>query len=476
MSLNINAKIPFQSGLSLGSIVKGDVIQKMEDYAEVVAKTETVPQEIRTLEFELNRIKGKITQIEQKKNKTTAEKNLENVFKNQQKVIQAQKDKLDNQVQTFPALEFPSFSSMLTGLESPIDFNRSHIITQSRGFDSINFSSQYIDMSESDQRIEGKLDQSSSASSLSLNASGFFLSVKGTHSWSKAVMDRVYEIKKQGYASKILLISAFITTRHVRLFKDTVYDSRKLRVLLRIMKNSDPSKAQEQGITVEKDGSKSVNILTEAVMGGSFSAIVTYLKEDTSSQDAQHHLKHSASNSEIEGKAGLFLTVKGGYSNASQQTHESHHDEIHNQGNLHISIQFIAQGAIPQLAREKVMQEALRHQAQHLRKYESLGGQQQKQDNYAHQLQLQKVIYTAANAIQKTAVQQEAISVHTPSSVIGAYDDFCSNMIQDQECGVPIGFNYTVLSQQEIEEILGESADVNRSQLDKREIQEEALS
>jgi hypothetical protein len=272
-------------------------------------------------------------------------------------------------------------------------------------------------------------------------------------------MDRLAEIKNQGHASKVLIVSALVTTRHVRFFKNRHYDHNKLKTILNAMQSTQGEKElSDKGITLtEKD--KKIYILTEAVMGGSFSGIVTYLKKETSKGDAKHQAKHSSFSSSTEANV---IGIEASYNHAQQKANESHNNSIENRSNLNVTIEFIAQGAVPQLTREKVVREMMKYQDQNLRNYESSNSEKSDQSVQIRQAELQQSMYTTLNTLPKTSLQQEEISIHSPQSVLKAYDDFCQQIVEDSACGVPIGFNYAELTEKTIQELVKPSTQTDQ--------------
>jgi len=458
-------KIPFQPGLSLGSIVRGDVIEKMEVFGETSAKVEHVQKQLRDLEQGVESLRGKIRSIEQrmKKGEKEEQKSEDSVNQALKEVYESQIKACEDQIKKMPAvlravhqkpLELPFFTEITTSVETPIDFNTTLVATDSRGFDSTHYVSEYIDLTQSEEHIQDRMNERSSASQVSGSLGFSFFKASVSHSWSSAAMSRVADIKREGHASKILLINALVTTRHVRYLKNVTFDPRKLKNILELMNGSDnPEELIKKGISINSRGEKLVYLLTEAVMGGSFSAIVSFLKEDRSKRNVDDSANHSSSSTSISGKAsyGPWKGSLGG-EHSRQKADETHADHLENQGNINVSIEYIAQGSIPQLTREKVMREALKYQDPNLRTYQSSGSE--KESPSKRQEELQKSMYLTANEIQKTTSHQEEISIHTPSTIMKAYDDFCSQMVIDSDSGIPIGFNYSILTQREILEIL----------------------
>lgn len=446
MSVSLSAKIPFQPGLSLGSIVSGDVIEKMEKYVETLSKIENVQKKIRDLEQESKAIQEKITSIGLQQ-KSECNKLLLIFYGKQSELIKKKISDLPTELANIQDIELPSFPNISIGLETPIDFDVTEIATDSRGFDSVAYSSQYIDMQQTSQKIQDKMNQDSSSSSVSVGAKFFGISAGVSHTWSKGAMDRVAEIKNQGYASKVMLINALVTTRNVRFLKNRSFDVVKLKNILDAMSvNEDELK--KCGITVF-NGKKCIYLLTEAVMGGSFSAIITYLKTDLTKRDVKDKSNHSSSSTSVDaGGSILGFGADVSYKNSRQKAGESHDDNIDNRGSLNINIEFISQGAIPQMARDTVVRETLKFQNQNLRKYHSSGSEESGKSTYARQAELQKAAYDTINTVQQTKVEREEIFIHSPNTVLKAYDDFCSEITNDSSAGIPIGFNYTRLTEE----------------------------
>ncbi|CAM0117709.1 hypothetical protein [Rhabdochlamydiaceae symbiont of Dictyostelium giganteum] len=485
MSTSLNAKIPFQPGLALGSVVRGDIIEKMEKYGQIQGKIERVQKELNILEQQAKAIDTKIEVIQQrtppvgKATLTPAEKLdacLMNVYQKQRSAILTQIDQIPKQIENIleENQELPIFSNISTAVESPFDFDKTTVDTEKRGFDTVTFSSQYVDTSESSQRTEDKMNQSSNASSANVGVSYGAFSANVSHSWSSAATNRVSQIKNTGYASKILVINALVTTRNVRLLKNRAYDPIKLKSILNAMKSyklSDQNSVDnaERNRQIEAlnnlginviNNNKQIYLLTEAVMGGSFSAIVTYLKQDKSNRDTEDKANTSSSSTDASASAKFWgIGVNGGYSNSNQKADESHSDSVHNRNDLNVSIEFIAQGIIPQFARETVVREVLKQQEQNVRKYESMGSDKTGKSASDRQVELQSAMYKSLNGLSNVVTQKEEVSINTPNTIMTAYDDFCGEITNDTFGGVPIGFNYAILTEKDIEQLLEAAKD-----------------
>lgn len=455
-------KIPFQPGLALGSIVNPDTIVKMETFAEQSEKMEAFEKQINALEDSHSATLAKIESLKTKGDKF---KSLVSFYGAQEAAINMKIEELIGKMgeaanAPFPPL--PTFPNFVSSLESPIDWKQSEVVTDPRGFDSVEYSSRYIDMEESAQKIQDDMNESSSSTSLNIALKTPFFKCAAGYSWSDASMQRVADIKNSGSSSKVLLINAMLTTRYVRHIKHREYNLEKLLVIYRAMQG-EGSQGQPKLSAIAEDpstGEKSIYILTEAVMGGSFTGIVNFLKKDTSHRELDNSSSQSsrAGNASVSGSKWFCSgTVGGAHSSASGK--ESQSDSVRNFGNLDVRIEFVAQGAIPKLVTESVIRDTMRHQDQNLRKYASTGSdkatskksQKAVEENVdARAQELQESSYDAANAIQQTTSLEEGIYVHTPNSLALAYSDYCERIVSDELAGIPIGFNYTKLTQSDI--------------------------
>lgn len=480
----MHAKIPFQPGLALGSIVRGDTIDAMNRYAEIAAKMEHIQKQIKANEQGLQELKAKMDSLERKmktaerrKAKPSAMDNvMMTVFKKQQEFFVAQLKNIPEQLKELEAqdMTMPMFTNFSSGLQSPIDVDRTVVGVDPRGFDGVTFNSQFISMKEDEQSMQDKIEQSSSSSQVSANISGggWFFKAKASmsHSWSSAAMNRVADIKNQGHASEVLVINAVVTSRNVRVLKQVAYDLRKLKQLQSLMSSGSEADLKKHGISTAASGEKAIYILTEAVMGGSFTGLVTFLDETSSSRahEANRRDTSASTTTSVE-----FSTpwVGGGasYSNANQNSKGSSSDQLRNAANMNVSVEFIAQGAIPQLSRDTVVRETLKYRDQNLQNFRSSGSESGSKSREARQSEMQEAMTKTLNSVAKTNTVSSAVSIHGPQSVSKAYDDFCGEITGDTSAGIPIGFNYTMLTDTDIKELIaeleGSAADATMSEI-----------
>ena len=204
------AKIPFQPGLALGSIINGKVLEEIEEFAKVKAKEETITQQMKGAENEIEILGEKIAA--KAASEKSSDKALVQLWRQQVEGIEATLKTLIEKLATLPTAS-PFFEGFQQGLESPIDMGRSKLQVQPRGFDSLQFSSQYIWMEDSTSAIVDKASHSSKANSVSVGGDAWIFKAQVAHTWSKATSDRLTEIKKEGKTEGVLVINAFTTTR-----------------------------------------------------------------------------------------------------------------------------------------------------------------------------------------------------------------------------------------------------------------------
>jgi len=114
-------------------------------------------------------------------------------------------------------------SKFQCNVESPIDWTRSKMVSQKRGFDTLNFNSTYVFSDEKGQKIDDMVDQLSGGASFG----SFFASLNVAGNISK----RVSTVSSSGKSEGTLIIGSFATTRYVRAFESLHFDTEKLRGL-----------------------------------------------------------------------------------------------------------------------------------------------------------------------------------------------------------------------------------------------------
>ena len=472
----VKAAIPFQPGLALGTIVKGDIIDKMEKYATLMAEQEALEEQVRNAEQTIQALETKITsrrtqnskapvRADPSKGKGDAETDPLIAIWNQQ--IDSTKDFLKaiaDKIASAGKGEIPLFTSFQQGVVSPVDMGASVVEIQPRAFDSMNFSSTYISMREESEVISDRITQSSSASSFSAGGGWFFASGSVSHARTDAVVRRVNEIRKEGRAEGVLIINAMVTTRNVRTITDLKYDLSKLEQIHGVMGKAEAKELTRYGITNGDDGEKCLYILTEAVLGGSFTALVTFLDESRMKRDVNMVQREESRSTSAQASGGfLFWRANAGGSHASASASRNEDDVLRSIAQTRVNIEFISQGALPQFNRQIIEREIMKHLDLNPSKYElskkdesdaaelAKGGQVAGMKRVMKMENAQVALLNTYKGLTATKEQQ---NIHTMESVMGAYENFAEQMTQDKECGVPVGFYYQVLTQSEIKKIL----------------------
>lgn len=238
------------------------------------------------------------------------------------------------------------------------------------------------------------------------------------------------------------------------------------------MQSSKSDDLERYGITIGDRHGKSIYILTEAVLGGSFTALVTF--HEGSNEGISRTV--DSSNTGLSGGFALDaltpggVTIGGGISGAKENKEIDEKKQLDSVRETKIDIEFISQGALPTFARDVVQQEILKHlnlnpssyaiSAKDSLEAEKLVQQTQEGDlaRARYQMKMQNAQVAIMNAFdglkEDQEQQKEQQNVHTMDSVMQAYESFASKITEDQECGVPVGFYYDILTQSDIEDLI----------------------
>ncbi|KIC72986.1 hypothetical protein DB42_CO00210 [Neochlamydia sp. EPS4] len=465
-----NGKIPFQPGLALGSVVRGETLIKMEEYAQKMANEETIIEQIKSAEQRIDMLK---TKIKARHDVAVQGESGDPLIACWEKQMGA----ATNFIKTLSAKlnsasgEIPIFENFYQGVESPIDMARSQMEVQPRGFDSLHYNSQYIDMRQELSKIHDRITHSSSASSVSASV-GWLMMVGGSASLagSSATSERLAQIKMEGIAEGVLVINAVATSRHVRCFTDLQYDKRKLQALLNAMNRNNNDELKKYGISKRADGTKEIYLLTEAVLGGSFTALVTFSNESrTDRKEDKFTHEHGISTAVRGGGNFVDWGISIGNSNAIQYGIQTESDILRSIVGTKVSIEIISQGAMPIFAREVVEREIMKHVDLNPSKFELSKKDEEDAEIMAtgkekekalavlqRRMKMENAQVAVMNTYRGLTSSKEKQNVHSTQSVMEAYENFVTQMTTDRDCGIPIGFNYQILTQKEIEEMLEE--------------------
>lgn len=457
-------QIPFQPGLALGSVVRGDTLIKMEQYADAIGERDTIIGQIESAEKRILALEAKIKAQKESKSGSTLIKCWNNEIAAINKLIENLVSQLDEK-----PMEIPNFGKFHQAVESPFDLEKSTMKVQTRGFDSLNYSSQYIDMKKDSSTIQDSVKHASSAGNVSASGGVWIFKANASYAWSEATSERLAEINREGHAEGVLMINAIMTTRHVRCFTEIQYNKEKLEMILDVMNNQEAGKEDLNrcGIAVREDGKKEIYVLSEAVLGGSFTALVTFLKEEKADRSLKKQVKESSKEAGAGVSAqgnlkGISLggSIGGSYSN--QKGDQSESDLLNNLASTRVTIEFSALGAMPMLSREIIEQEILKQLDLNPSKFELSQKEEAeveaiyKEEKDANEMsvislkrerKLQNAQLAVVNTYRGLTAMKEKQNIHTLQSVMSAYDNFALKMTEDSDCGIPIGFNYQVLSQ-----------------------------
>ncbi|BBI18277.1 hypothetical protein [Neochlamydia sp. S13] len=465
-----NGKIPFQPGLALGSVVRCDTLIKMEEYAQKMANEEAMMEQITSAEQRIEMLNAKIKARQYVVGQGNSRDPLITCWTSQKTAATNLIAALSVKLAKSESGEIPIFENFYQGVESPIDMARSQMEVQPRGFDSLHYSSQYIDMREELSEIHDRITHSSSATSASAGGGWLLFGGSASIAASNAASERLAQIKKEDIAEGVLVINALATTRHVRCFTDLQYDKRKLKIILDAMKSPDDAELNRYGISKRDNVTKEIYLLTEAVLGGSFTALVTFLNESKMNRRLDKYTNEREISTVARGGVKLLdWGVSAGYSNASQYGIQTEDDVLRNVAGTKVTIEIISQGAMPVFAREIIEREIMKHLDLNPSNFElskkdegdaeimAAGKEKEKaMVVYKRRMKMENAQVAVMNTYRGLTSTKEKQNIHSAQSVMEAYENFATQMTTDPDCGIPIGFNYQKLTEEEIKEILEE--------------------
>lgn len=471
------SKIPFQPGLAVGSIVRVEGLDAMQKYSEQVAELELFQQNIENAEKEITKLDEKIKNENSKGTKSIQQ--LITLWEQQKGVIDRSIKKMINNIAQTKFEDIPNFTGFHQAIESPIDFKNSTLETQLRGFDSVSFTSQYVMKETNESNIKDKMTRSSSANAVSTNVEGgwgpFSAKAGASQAWSDSAANRIRDINKGQDVEGVLVINATMTSRHVRCFSEVKYDLDKLRSLVNLMGTSNEEEKKRFGIST-LSGKPGILMLTEAVLGGSFTAFVTFLNTSNSQENSENKSKESNTSTSTEVSGGFkgLASVGVGVSTSRGKGEQSEDDVLKSIKNTRVNIEFVAQGAIPTLVRNTVVNEVLKHLNTDPVKYELTQQDQadldlelsskpgDKEKAVARRnLKQEKAAQSFLNTTRGLMSEKSEQKIHTIESVMAAYDNF-SEKLQNKECGIPVGFNYRVLTIDDIQYEINKLENINQ--------------
>ena len=458
----VKAKIPFQPGLALGSVISGDCISQMEEYDKYSEKLNSLEEHINNLEQKLHELEQKTESRKKSREGKVGNDSLIRCWGLEKDLINGAINELNTEIGNCKFTRIPDFRSFTHGVRSPINMETSRIMVQPRSFDSLSYSSHYINMRQDFSKISDSIEQSSSAGSVDLEVGSGLWKVKAATTWAKGAHERLVQIGKSQKSEGVLVINAMVTTRNVRCFTQIDYDLEALKSISSAMDSVDEAEKKKYGIT--KDNK--LYLLTEAVLGGSFTGLVTFLRQDDSKGTSGNKGRESRMTAQVGvSGAASVLTGGGGYEHAMQSAKQSQHDMMESSGNTKVDIEIFSQGAIPTLMREVVNSEIIKHLDLNPAKFEL--SQQDKEDSKdmlssdsntrslaicKRQMKMEAAQVGILNECRGLVSSTEQQTVHSPKTVMSAYDNFSDKMTSDIGCGIPVGFNYLMLTKEMIDD------------------------
>lgn len=496
--------IPFQPGLALGSVVKAETIDKIERFADQMAAKQNLEDRIRMAEqrltaFELQR-ESRLAQKPELKKINKLQNGQEEVTYAKDVRLDAINSKIEKQKEKIEKLydekfadteeeDLPTFNNFQASAASPVDMGRSTIESQPRAFDTLDFNSQYIKMSESEASIHNQVSQSSNSINVSANASYLLCSAGVKYGRVQAIASRVAQIKKRNTAQGTLIINATVTTRHVRCYTKLHYDHNKLRLILDAMNKGDEATLRRYGISVpakkggkeekadveavepkkkEEEKEPAFYVLTEAVMGAYFTSLITFLDESETGRDGKIKQDESIQTLNVNAELGLgkFATKASvGVTRSGASNKED--DELKSKAQTKVEIEISSEGVLPQFERNNIEREVISHvnldPTKFVRTQEddkdaediAKGGDDRTLAQEKRRIKMANAQEAILNTMRGLNFLRESQKIQTMESVLGAYESFLDKVTKDPNCGVPVGFNYDIITKSEIERILG---------------------
>lgn len=499
--MSIGSSIPFQPGLALGSIIRLNTLEQQNEQVEANRdeKMQICEKEYERLEEDILKCQTKIAarliqkSINIKNNDAKWEETVKKSndalvvsYRNALAKLELEKTKLGQEIiGIYPELTSLEDNNPVQGMQkkvdvkkgfqqgivSPLDMGASRIETQPRSSESLDYSSEYIKMDSDITEIYNHMKQSSHASSISGGGGAKWGPWKAGVSLSNqnldAAADRLFQIHKEKKSEGVLVINAMMTTRYVRCFTNLEYDASKLRNILEVMKTNDAIELERHGISVVGTR-KEIYLLTEAVLGGSFTALVTFMHASKNKQQGSGDAGQKENRKGVEINAeGVVWHAHSDYSSGSGNASQGEEDIIRNASSTRVKIEIFAKGAIPTFSRNIIETEVIKHLNINPNMFElskmdekdvetmvTATGQKRQVAIEKQRLKTEKCQNAFLNTYRGLASGKNQQKIHTLESVMDAYDDFAEKMTEDSGCGVPIGFNYDIYTEERIKGLL----------------------
>jgi len=424
--------VPFRPGYALGSIVPKSEIKNMRLQAKLAGTVSYLETAIRYCTRRIDEESAK----DPKKYKSKAEGLKKKLTELEAKKSDAE-DALDDFKMKTGEVNFVST------VESPIDWEKTKLTISERSFDSLKFHSTYVFTEHSSSSVDDFVGQ--------LSGSGSFSGIFASANISSTISARLHSSSKSAGSKGTLLIGAFATTRYVRTFEKIYWD---------------PDKLHSLEISAEEDPDDSaVQILSETIMGGVFIGLVHFKSETNEKRE----LKKIAS--EASARVGRSVGVVDSSVNVSSKS-ASEKEKMDSITNTNVDIEFICYGAVPGFSRKEVKYSLT--ELKNLNPSEMKLSQEDEQDvkdmvgrsgiyvpfstdaKRAEITEKQRLKQANAqmlliNTIRESRETEKSQNIHTMESLYEAFESFIKQMKEDKSAGIPVGFNFRVIKNDEIQ-------------------------
>ncbi len=422
---DVRNMIPFHPSLTLGGIVRRRTIEEMQAQArnpkrnpralraELKASQDNLREKNSEVKVQSDRVdqlvKAKASEDEiinedQIALSLQAEARLECL--NQQRIL-SELYKSHTDISS----ELPSVFQH--GLNTVIDLSLDESIkSQPRGSKEAYFVCDFIDLRTTDKEVVSSIKGSKAIGNISASGSLYSCNIGGAARLDSSIGDRIVEMKETGGVEAVLIINAFVSTGYVKCIPTPSYKEDELKMIYQMMKTGSEKEHDDYGITtLDKNGEKAIYLITEEVMGGAFSALVTFSNSKIAAHNTAKHLENRNISAGVNGGVSIG-PVKADFDISGQHGKEARSDEDKFRHSLStkVNIEILSKGAIPTFSIEALQQ---------------------------------KINYL-----------DEGQGILSANSVFNAFQEFVKELRTNPLAGAPLGFNYTVLTQSAIEQKL----------------------
>lgn len=316
-----------------------------------------------------------------------------------------------NRINTQPISFFQS------SLESPVNFAETTQTIQKRGFDSLTTSADFFDRTNVKDVSKQIIDRISSK--IGVDAFGMASNVE------KDMTETNNEIvSKKDYLSSVA-ISAFVTTRNVRVLEPVVLSVNKIKAMV------------EDYEVLMDDGS--LNIITETTMGGVFVGFAHILKSEHSEEKVTEVMKASDLSLKLATALGGFMSFD---SSLLKSSVDNVRNLISNSG-MKVRFDMYCLGALPNVESTELSYAVKQFSDYDPAKFdrsESMKGLDMATRRESMNNNIKAVIEGLSG------VDAKKNNVYDIETLTKAFSSFLAAMKDDELSGVPVSLNYQKFS------------------------------